>query len=75
MGGRIAARAQRAWDELRSPRVTSLLLLTLVCALIGLRGAHPISNPDFGWHVALGRWILGNGTVPSFEPFTQGRWA
>lgn len=71
MGDRVAPQALRDSDELRSWRLVTLLLLTGVCALIGLQTTHPISNPDFGWHVALGRWILENGTVPRLEPFTH----
>jgi hypothetical protein len=46
-------------------------LLALVCALAGLHAARPISNPDFGWHVALGRWILEHAAIPDSEPFTH----
>ena len=71
-------RAARTLDSPREPwpwRLASLLLLALVCALVGLHAAHPISNPDFGWHVALGRWILEHGAVPDSEPFTHTAWA
>lgn len=46
-------------------------LLVLVCAAAGLYAIHPVANPDFGWHVALGRWMLAHGGVPSTEPFTH----
>ncbi len=47
------------------------LLLVAFCALVWLRAAHPIENPDFGWHVAMGRWIVEHGAVPDREPFTH----
>jgi hypothetical protein len=39
--------------------------------LVFLSAAHPIANTDFGWHVALGRWVLEHGAVARVEPFTH----
>ena len=67
-------RAVRSLDSPGEPlpwRLVSLLLLAGVCAGVGLHAVHPISNPDFGWHVALGRWILEHGAIPGSEPFTH----
>jgi hypothetical protein len=49
----------------------ALGLLGLLCFAVGAAAIHPVSNPDFGWHVALGRWVLANGAVPATEPFSH----
>jgi hypothetical protein len=64
------AAAPSGVTEQRGARL-ALLLLALACTAFGLHTIHPIANPDFGWHVALGRWILENGAAPSTEPFTH----
>jgi hypothetical protein len=66
-----AVRALKPPAERWPWRLAALGGLALICALAGLHAARPISNPDFGWHVALGRWILEHGAVPDFEPFTH----
>lgn len=50
--------------------VSGILLAALVVA-VWWGAAHPIGSPDFGWQVALGRWILQHGSVPDTEPFTH----
>ena len=59
-GARSTIAVRAAWI------VLSLLLLG-----VALRAAHPIANPDFGWHVALGRFMLEHASVPATEPFTH----
>jgi hypothetical protein len=48
----------------------------LVLVLIGLTAPtvagllSPVRNGDIAWHLAMGRWIARNGTVPDAEAFT-----
>lgn len=37
--------------------------------LFGLYFALPISDIDFWWHVASGRWIVEHGALPATDPF------
>jgi hypothetical protein len=52
-------------------KIAVWLVLGSLVGIAWVRGAEPISNPDFGWHVAMGRWILEHGSVPVSEPFTH----
>ncbi|MFN0152541.1 MAG: hypothetical protein ACKVU1_17705 [bacterium] len=47
-------------------RLAYLILIPLF--LLALR---PISDMDFWWHLAAGRWIAENGAVPRVDPFTN----
>lgn len=47
-------------------RLAYLVLIPLF--LLALR---PISDMDFWWHLAAGRWIAENGAVPHVDPFTN----
>ncbi|MGE4605905.1 MAG: hypothetical protein AAEJ52_04105, partial [Myxococcota bacterium] len=46
-------------------------VLGCICLLIWAAAMHPIRDPDFGWHLALGRYIAQQGVVPGAEPFTH----
>lgn len=46
-------------------------MLAVLIVSVCWGAAHPIGNPDFGWQVALGRWILEHAAVPAAEPFTH----
>lgn len=48
-------------------RLWPFLLLFLVGCLCMYR---PVWDMDFGWHLASGRWILDQGTVPTSDPFS-----
>ena len=50
----------------RRGRLAYLILVPLF--LLALR---PISDMDFWWHLAAGRWIAENGSVPHVDPFTN----
>jgi hypothetical protein len=50
----------------RRGRLVYLILVPLF--LLALR---PISDMDFWWHLAAGRWIAENGSVPRVDPFTN----
>ena len=51
-------------------RIAAAVALVLLCWIVFARAMGPIANVDFGWHVALGRWMLEHGEVPDREPFT-----
>ena len=45
----------------------------LICLLLGIVAATFFSriwDPDFFWHLATGRWIVQNQTMPDRDPFT-----
>ncbi len=46
-------------------------LLGYICLLMWAAAMHPIRDPDFGWHLALGRYIAQQAEVPTAEPFTH----
>lgn len=50
----------------RRGRLVYLILVPLF--FLALR---PISDMDFWWHLAAGRWIAENGSVPRVDPFTN----
>lgn len=55
------------------PLSTKRLHLLLVSGVIGLAAIfsfRSIDDLDYGIHLATGRWILQNGTVPSTDPFS-----
>jgi hypothetical protein len=52
-------------------KVVSGALLAALAVVVWWGAAHPIGSPDFGWQVALGRWILQYGSIPDTEPFTH----
>lgn len=45
--------------------------LVVAALLIAFARMYPIDNPDFGWHVALGRAIYENRAVPTTETFSH----
>ena len=48
-----------------------VVLLAAFLVVVGWQGMLPVRNPDFGWHVALGRWMVEHGAIPATEPFTH----
>jgi hypothetical protein len=55
---------------LNRPTVAGVLLAG-VCFLVATSALQPIWDSDFGWHVALGRYIAEQRAVPDAEPFTH----
>jgi hypothetical protein len=55
----------------RGGRVLGGLGLAGLCALAMYYTMMPIFDGDFGWHAALGRYIVENRTVPTTEPFSH----
>lgn len=52
--------------------LTSLraILLLAIIVVSFLSVLMPIEDPDFFWHIATGKWILQNRTLPSDDPFS-----
>lgn len=46
-----------------------IVLLCAVLVLSALLAQKPLSDPDLGWHLASGLWMLQQGTVPTSDPF------
>jgi hypothetical protein len=57
--------------ELPVERPVAWIGLLVLCALVAYAAMAPIANPDLGWHLALGRFIVETGSVPDTEPFTH----
>lgn len=59
----------------RSDQVARALLVGLLCsvsAFICLRGAAgAVTDPDVGWHLRTGQWILEHHAFPHVDPFSR----
>jgi hypothetical protein len=59
----------------RSDQAARALLIGLLCAVsafVCLRGATgAVADPDVGWHLRTGEWILQHHTVPHNDPFSR----
>jgi len=55
-----------------SPSQPSLAKVFPVVLLLGLLGmtARPAVDPDLGWHLRTGQWIVETGHVPHSDPFS-----
>lgn len=42
-----------------------------LCAAVAWSAMAPISDTDFGWHLAMGRHIVETRAVPASDPFTH----
>jgi hypothetical protein len=65
-------RASR-WERLRENetiRFAALLIVFTFPALLFLRNFY-VSDPDFGWHLRAGEWILAHHGVPYTDPFSM----
>ncbi len=54
--------------KLRLFYIFSFLIFIATCAQIAI---HPLTDPDLGWHLAGGQWILENGAVPWKDPLSN----
>ncbi len=63
----VARRLASALDG----RALAWACVIVVAALVAARAMQPLREPDFGWHAALGRYIVENRSVPDREPFTH----
>ena len=60
-------------QERISPRAAARLL-RLIFPIIGLvLGFKTLSDPDLGWHLATGLWILDHHQTPIVDPFGVGK--
>lgn len=50
------------------PLVVGTLLFVL---LLNTTGLPLLADPDSHWHVAIGKWILANGTVPTVDSYSH----
>ena len=50
------------------PLVVGLLLFVLLLNTLGL---PLLADPDSHWHVAVGKWILENGSVPTVDSYSH----
>lgn len=46
------------------------LAAAAVCLLLAAVGPKLLNDPDTYSHIALGRWIIAHGTVPTTDPFS-----
>ena len=72
-------RSQFKWytDFLTGPKWPPLLLFCLVVCGTLLFGPPPYSDPDTYWHLAAGKEILNEGTIPKIDSWsfaTDQRW-
>ena len=57
----------------RSPWALSWPLalgLTVFVCLLNIEGLPLLADPDSHWHIAVGKWILENGTVPTVDIYS-----
>lgn len=62
-------------DRSRSDQAARALLIGLLCAVsafVCLRGAtEAVADPDIGWHLRTGEWILQHHAFPHADPFSR----
>jgi len=56
--------------RLPNTRTCLIILFVLMLAVSGILSLKPISDFDFFWHIATGRWIAENGALPDADPFS-----
>ncbi len=54
-----------------TPRAANGRLVYLLLVPILVLSFRPVSDMDFWWHLATGRWIAEHHAIPSAEPFTN----
>lgn len=57
-------------EEKTLKRFILITLLILLSAISFLDWIESISDSDFFWHIATGRWIIDNKTLPEADPFS-----
>ena len=67
MSEQIIRRTERIVD---AQSAVPWLMVIGVYALLTAVGPKLLSDPDTYSHIALGRWILEHGTVPTTDPFS-----
>ena len=51
--------------------VIPLVVAASVYLLLLLLGNRLLNDPDSYWHLAVGRWIVEHGTVPTVDPLSH----
>lgn len=46
-------------------------VLIVVALLVITTRVLPISDPDYHWHLATGRWVMAHHAVPAVDPFSH----
>jgi hypothetical protein len=64
LGANLTAATARTVVPL-APAVAAVVYLVVL-----LSGARLLNDPDSYWHVAVGRWIVAHGAVPTADPFS-----
>lgn len=54
----------------RAPFPLAPAVACVVYLVALLAGANLLNDPDCYWHLAVGRWIVEHGTVPTSDPFS-----
>ncbi|HEY8740368.1 MAG TPA: hypothetical protein VIN56_07235 [Candidatus Dormibacteraeota bacterium] len=54
-----------AWFTVRRLFLGAVLLAVVVPAV------QPVADPDYFWHLEVGRWILAHGAIPTHDLFTS----
>jgi hypothetical protein len=66
----ISARSGRGLVDMLSTR---RLLVFVFMALIFVLAAHPVSDPDFWWHLKTGQYIVETRSIPHTDIFSSSR--
>jgi hypothetical protein len=62
--------AQRSGSAIDLRPALPWLAAAAVCLLLAAVGPKLLNDPDTYSHIALGRWIIAHGAVPSTDPFS-----
>jgi hypothetical protein len=61
--------AQAATKGLRLPSVETMFVVAILLVAIA-PAVQPVTDPDFFWHLQVGRWIIDHGAIPHQDLFT-----
>ncbi len=50
--------------------IINSIILTALTGIVLSYLLRSVSDPDFFWHIATGRWIWDNHRLPSYDPFS-----
>ena len=74
-GQRNIALQESQTNPSRTDQAARALLIGLLCAVLAfvcLRGATgAVADPDVGWHLRTGQWILQHHAFPRTDPFSR----
>lgn len=46
-------------------------VIAIAAVVLAITRVLPISDPDYHWHLATGRWIVAHRAVPAVDPFSH----